>query len=267
MTAGAESGDRDGRTGGPAIGIGTANLRSLGRRSSIPEVAALLRTAVEIGATTIDTADTYGAGSAERALSSAARSVRGGDLRIITKGGYVFPDLPGPLRALNQPAKRAARTLRPQQRFDAQHLRRAWTASRTRLGDLPVHAYCLHNPPRAVLETGDAVRTLQALQEAGAFRLVGVSVDDTDDAAVLPDLTGIGLVELSAHTWLALPSTARERLRAAGVEVVVNRALHLDPDPTTALRTLTGMDHSPDVIVVGTRNPAHLRSAVEAVAR
>lgn len=257
----------DERGDGIRVGIGTANLRSLGRRSSIAAITALLETAIDIGATTIDTADTYGAGSAERALAAASVEMDAASLQIITKGGYVFPDLPGPLQPLNQPVKRATRAFRPKQRFDAPYLRRAWAASRRRLRSLPVHAYCLHNPPSSVLVDGGAVRTLCALRDAGAFRLVGVSVDDTDDATLLPGLEGIGLIELSAHTWLELPRNARERLRERGVEVVVNRALHLHPDPATALRMLAEMDQVPDVIVVGTRSPAHLTSAVETVQR
>ncbi|MFD1720170.1 aldo/keto reductase [Amnibacterium endophyticum] len=248
------------------IGVGTANLRSLGRRSSIRDVATLLRAAVELGATTIDTADTYGAGSAERALAAAAAGVGSRDLRVITKGGYVFPDLPMPLRPLNQPAKKLVGALVPRQRFDAAHLRRAWSASRERLQGLPVHAYCLHNPPASVLRAGEAVQVLDSLRASGAFDMVGVSVDDTADAALLPDLDGLGLVELSAHTWRELPAAARARLKGRGIEIVINRALHLHPDPATALQMLTAMDQAPDVIIVGTRNPAHLAAAVEAVA-
>lgn len=245
-------------------GIGTSNLRSLGRRATLADIEALLQAAADSGVRYIDTADTYGAGSAERALGTAARrspQLRAAvdRFRVITKGGYRFPDLPGPLRALNQPAKRAQRLRGTRTRFDAGYLKDALHASRTRLGVLDVYAYCLHNPSSAVLEEGSAVAALSRFKEVGAVRRVGVSVDEFDDAVTAAELE-IDLLELPAEAYLALPEAAAARLRLNGVEIVVNRVSALDPDPAVALRRLRSLAHPPDVALVGTRSPAHLRA-------
>ncbi|WP_375400953.1 aldo/keto reductase [uncultured Amnibacterium sp.] len=255
----------NGKDGIVETGIGTSNLRSLGRRATIAEVTTLLDTALDIDVRYIDTADTYGAGSAERALGTAVKrsprlATAAHRFRIITKGGYRFPDLPRPFRGLNQLTKRARSVLGTPMRFDTDYLERALRASRNRLGGLPIYAYCLHNPPSAVLEDGSAVKALARLRESRAFTKVGVSIDEFDDAVTVARLVDVDLLELPAAAYVALPRPVLERLRASGVEIVVNRVSALDQDPAVALRRLRTLDLAPHVAVVGTRNPAHLRA-------
>ena len=252
------------------IGLGTSNLRSLGRRAPLAAIVDLLEAGSRSGVRLIDTADTYGAGSAERSLAAAVRrssllTAERAQLQIVTKIGYRTPDLPGPLQVLNQPAKKLVQRSKRPQAFDGPSLRRAWAGSRRRLGDLPVHACCLHNPAREVLVDGEALAAVIALQQAGEFRSAGVSVDDPSGAAMLADLDGLGLVELPAALWMTLPIGDRERLRARGVEVVVNRVTAVDADPVAALRRLLLSEMPPDVAVIGTRNAAHLVADAEAV--
>lgn len=254
------------------IGVGTSTLRSLGRRAPLADVVRLLETAHGAGVRYIDTADTYGAGSSERALADAVQrspALRrsAGSFRVITKIGYRTPDLPGPLRALNQVVKKLVQRGGAQQAFDERSLRAAWAASRRRLRSLPVHACCLHNPPQAVLESGDAVRALTRLREQGGFTHVGVSVDDVASVEAVSRLDAVTLIELPAEAWVGLSAELRTRFEQRGVEVVVNRVTALDRDPVAALRALASAAQPPAVAVVGTRSAEHLVADAEAVRR
>ncbi|RIX26091.1 aldo/keto reductase [Amnibacterium setariae] len=251
------------------IGVGTSTLRSLGRRAPIAAVVRLLETADRAGVRYIDTADTYGAGSAERAIAGAVRRSSAlrdsaSPFRVITKIGYRTPDLPGPLRLLNQPVKKVVQR-GAQQAFDASSLMVAWAGSRRRLAQLDVHACCLHNPSREVLESGDALRVLGRLHARGAFHHVGISVDDISTVDLVSRLDGVGLVELPAEAWTTVAPEVRSRFLNRGTEVVVNRVTALDRDPVVALRALAAGPQPPTVAVVGTRDPDHLVADAEAV--
>ncbi|GAA4753337.1 hypothetical protein GCM10025783_27790 [Amnibacterium soli] len=252
------------------IGVGTSTLRSLGRRAPLAAVVRLLETADRAGVRYIDTADTYGAGSAERAISAAVRrspALRASatPFRVITKIGYRTPDLPGPLRVLNQPAKKLVQRGEEHQAFDARSLTAAWAGSQRRLSPLQVHACCLHNPSQEVLEGGEALGTLRRLQTQGGFALVGVSIDDVDTVDLVSRLEGVGLVELPAEAWTGIAPEVRDRFLERGTEVVVNRVTALDRNPVAALRGLARSPHPPAVAVVGTRDPDHLVADAEAV--
>lgn len=116
----------------------------------------VLRQAVELGVTCIDTADSYGPGVSEELIAEAL-SPYPEDLVIATKGG-LMRDGPGRWRRYGRP----------------EHLRQACEQSLRRLGLEQVPLYQLHAVDPAVpLE--DSLGALVELQREGKIRHVGLS--------------------------------------------------------------------------------------------
>jgi pyridoxine 4-dehydrogenase len=124
----------------------------------------LLRRAVELGVTFIDTADSYGPGVSEELIAEALAPYRDG-LVIATKGGLTRPG-PGEWRPDGRPT----------------HLRAACEASLKRLRTDRIDLYQLHSPdPRVPLD--DSVGALVELQREGKIRYIGVSNVDVSELA------------------------------------------------------------------------------------
>lgn len=125
----------------------------------------VLRRAVELGVTLIDTADAYGPEVNEYEIAAALRPYRG--LLIATKGGLVREG-PGVWTADGRP----------------EHLRRAIANSLRRLGVEAIDLYQLHVPDSRVPFL-DSVGELARAQEQGLIREIGlsnVSVEQLDAA-------------------------------------------------------------------------------------
>jgi pyridoxine 4-dehydrogenase len=120
------------------------------------EARAVLRRAVELGITLIDTADAWGPGVSEELIAEVLFPYPQG-LVITTKGGIVSPS--------------------PDQRVPdgrPEHLRAALEGSLRRLRLERIDLYLLHRPdPNVPLE--DSVGTLAELQRAGKIRHIGLS--------------------------------------------------------------------------------------------
>jgi aryl-alcohol dehydrogenase-like predicted oxidoreductase len=140
------------------------------------DAEAVLRRALEIGVTVIDTADAYGAGRMERLAGKLAKDHP--DLVIVTKGG---------LDRLTDPARR---------HFDAAYLEGALERSLKRLGMEAIPVYLLHNPTIETLETGEAVETMERFKKAGKIRHWGVAAGDEDIARLSID-RGAEVLELA----------------------------------------------------------------------
>ncbi len=124
----------------------------------------LLRRAVELGVTFIDTADAYGPGVSEELIAEALAPYADG-LVIGTKGGLTRPG-PGEWRRDGRPA----------------HLRAACEASLKRLRTDRIDLYQLHSPdPRVPLK--DSIGALVELQREGKIRHIGVSNVDISELA------------------------------------------------------------------------------------
>src|SRR5580693_7602504 len=120
------------------------------------EAIRVLRRAVELGVTLIDTADSYGPNVSEELIAEALHPYPDG-LVIATKGGKVRP---GPGRWVDDG--------RPE------HLREACEGSLRRLRLDRIDLYQLHAPDRNVpLET--SVNALKKLQDDGKIRHIGLS--------------------------------------------------------------------------------------------
>ena len=116
----------------------------------------VLRRAVELGVTLIDTADSYGPNVSEELIAEALHPYPAG-LVIATKGGKVRP---GPGQWVDDG--------RPE------HLREACEGSLRRLRLERIDLYQLHAPDRKVpLE--ESLAALKALQDEGKVRHIGVS--------------------------------------------------------------------------------------------
>src|SRR6516162_47428 len=120
------------------------------------EAMRVVRRAVELGVTLIDTADSYGPEVSERLIAQALSPYRWG-LVIATKGGYTRP---GPGRWVPDG--------RPE------HLKFACEGSLRRLRLDRIDLYQMHVPdPRIPIE--DSIGALAELRDAGKIRYVGVS--------------------------------------------------------------------------------------------
>jgi pyridoxine 4-dehydrogenase len=120
------------------------------------EAMRVVRRAVELGVTLIDTADSYGPEVSERLIAQALSPYRQG-LVIATKGGYARP---GPGRWVPDG--------RPE------HLKFACEGSLRRLRLDRIDLYQMHVPdPRIPIE--DSIGALAQLRDAGKIRYVGVS--------------------------------------------------------------------------------------------
>jgi len=128
------------------------------------EALRVLRRAVDLGVTFIDTADSYGPGVSEELIAEALAPY-GNGLVIATKGGLTRSG-PGEWRRDGRPA----------------HLRAACAASLKRLQVDRIELYQLHSPdPRVPLE--DSVGALLDLQREGKIRHIGVSNVDASELA------------------------------------------------------------------------------------
>lgn len=250
------------------LGLGTSTIRSLGRRASQTEVDRLIAGARALGVRYFDTADSYGAGSAERALGKALRrsDAAGGvaPARVISKTGYRFVDLPGPVRALNQPAKKLLQAVGARYSFPADAMGRRLRRSLARLRTDRVYAYCLHNPPRPVLERPAIAPLLASLRRAGGADGIGVSTDWDSLDLVGDFLADIDLLEVPASLYLARGDFFERAAAEHGVEVVVNQVSRVAASVPEGVARLAALRSPPAVVLVGTRSLEHLEEALRA---
>ena len=141
------------------LALGTWGLSGDGY-GPVPEAEqeAVLRRALEMGFTLIDTADAYADGHMEELIG---RAIAGrDDVVVVTKGG----------------TDRAASPAR--KRFDPAFLRNSVEGSLARLGRERIEVYLLHNPSESALTNSGAVDTAIELKKEGKIGQWGVSVGD-----------------------------------------------------------------------------------------
>jgi pyridoxine 4-dehydrogenase len=160
------------------LGFGAMRLTGEGVWGPPPDRQAahrVLRRAVELGVTCIDTADAYGPAVNEELIAEALAPYPP-DLVIATKGGLVRPG-PGRWHADGRP----------------QHLRAACEASLRRLRLEQIPLYQLHSPdPEVPLE--ESVGTLAELRAEGKIAQVGISnvtVDQAETAAAIVPVASV----------------------------------------------------------------------------
>ncbi|HYA44334.1 MAG TPA: aldo/keto reductase, partial [Acidimicrobiales bacterium] len=160
-----------------ALGLGTwaigglmtgADGRDTGWGAVDDDVSvAALRRAFELGVTLYDTADTYGAGHAEKILSQALGAHRE-EIVVATKFGWTFDE--GVRRGIGMDVSPA-------------YMRHALEASLRRLGTDWVDLYQLHVGELGDPEADEVAATLEQLLKQGKIRAFGWSTDNPERAA------------------------------------------------------------------------------------
>lgn len=140
------------------------------------EAELVLRRAIDMGFTLVDTADAYGAGRMERLCGKLAKEHP--ELVVVTKGGT------------------DRRTDPPRKCFAADYLRGAVERSCKRLGRDALQVYLLHCPTPETLHGGEAVTTLETLKQEGKIEHWGVAAGDEDVARSAIEL-GAEVIELA----------------------------------------------------------------------
>ena len=136
----------------------------------------VLRRAVEMGFTLIDTADAYGGGRMELLVGKLLKDHP--DLVVVTKGGV-------------------DRTTDPTRKtFDPIYLRGAVERSCKRLGVEALPVFMLHHPTPDAIYAGEAVETVLALKAEGKVLHWGVAAGDEDVARAAID-KGAEVLELA----------------------------------------------------------------------
>jgi aryl-alcohol dehydrogenase-like predicted oxidoreductase len=212
------------------------------------EALRVLRRAVELGVTLIDTADSYGPDVSEELIAEALYPYPDG-LVIATKGGKVRP---GPGQWVDDG--------RPE------HLREVCEGSLRRLRLERIDVYQLHAPDRNV-PFEESVGALKELQDAGKIRHIGVSnisVDELERAEkIVPIVSAQNLYHADERSSDDVLAACEER----GIPFLpwfplgAGRAA----SPVDALVEL--LDRSPVMLPIpGTSSVAHLEENMRAAA-
>jgi aryl-alcohol dehydrogenase-like predicted oxidoreductase len=260
------------------LGLGGSKFGSFANPASGADSERLVRTALDLGVTVIDTASIYGQGDSERIIGRAIAGRRDTAF-VVTKGGQTFSTKYRVLRAA-KPLIRAVLARRggagnavTAQRADA--ISADWRprtvvasleASLRRLRTDRVEAFLLHSPPAHVAADAELSLALVAARASGKALRIGVSCDDlaTLDAAL--DQPGYDVLELPWDVLTVLGPRA-DTIRARGHLVLAREVVTLQPGLTPAQAVARAIAHpTVDCTVVGTGKPEHLR-ALAAIAR
>ena len=248
--------------------LGFGALRILGRGSLGPpgdraRAISVLRHAVELGVTLIDTADSYGPGVSEELIAEALHPYPAG-LVIATKAGFIRPG--GLWVARGRPA----------------HLREALEGSLRRLRVDRIDLYQLHTvDPRVPIE--ESIGTFAERQAQGKIRHIGVSnvsVDELRRAQAVARIVSVqneySLAEresdevvdacarhgLGFLPWAPLAGARRGR-KALSAKLHQIAAKHAATPAQVSLAWL--LRRSPAMLPIpGTGSPAHLEENVAA---
>jgi aryl-alcohol dehydrogenase-like predicted oxidoreductase len=206
----------------------------------------VLRRAVELGVTLVDTADIYGAGRSEEIIAEALHPYPD-DLVIATKAG------------LGWGLQDRIRDGRPE------HLRSACEASLRRLKLERIDLYQLHrHDPEVPIE--ESVGALEELRAQGKIRLIGLSNVSVAQLRAAQSVARIVSVQNEFNRGLLTSEPVLEACEADGVAFLpwgpLGEGLR---DPADELRWL--LDRSPVILPIpGTSKVAHLEANMRAVA-
>jgi aryl-alcohol dehydrogenase-like predicted oxidoreductase len=206
----------------------------------------VLRRAVELGVTLIDTADIYGAGRSEETIAEALHPYPEG-LVIASKGG------------LGYGLQDRIRDARPE------YLRRACDASLRRLKLDRIDLYQLHRPdPEVPIE--ESVGALEQLRQEGKIRLIGLSNVSVPQLRAAQSVTRIVSVQNEYNRGLLTSEPVLDACEAEGIAFFpwspLGESLR---EPVYELRWL--LDRSVVMLPIpGTSKVAHLEENMRAVA-
>lgn len=158
------------------IGLGCNNF---GRRIDRAATRRVIDSALDVGATFFDTADTYGGGDSERFIGDALAGRRD-RVVLATKFGQ-DASVPGPGGS-------------------REHLRAAIDASLERLGTTMVDLYYYHRPDR-VTPLAETLGVMQEIVDEGKVRWLGLS---NVTAAQLREAAGTGITVVAVQNYYSL---------------------------------------------------------------
>jgi pyridoxine 4-dehydrogenase len=210
------------------------------------EGARVLRRALELGVTLIDTANIYGAGVSEEVIAEALYPYPE-NLVITTKGG------------LGWGLQARVRDGRPE------HLREALDASLRRLRLERIDLYQLHrHDPEVPIE--ESIGALEQLRQEGKIRLIGVSNFSLDQLRRAQAVTTISSVQNQYNRGLLISEDVLAACEAQGIGFMPYSPLGEGlRDAAYELRWL--LDRSPVMLPIpGTSSVAHLEDNMLAVA-
>jgi aryl-alcohol dehydrogenase-like predicted oxidoreductase len=253
------------------LGLGGSRFGSFNNPAPAADSERLVRAALDLGVTLVDTADIYGQGDSERIIGRALAGRRDAAY-VVTKAGQTFaaryrllrPAKPV-LRALL--ARRRRGTLVSAQRANAMGndwrpaaIAAALDGSLRRLRTDRVDAFLLHSPPAAIAGDPALADAVARLRDAGKARAIGVSCDDLpalDAALAQPAWT---VLELPWAVVVALGDRAAT-IRARGITILA-REVVTQQHPLAPLDAVANALAHPaiDSIVVGTGAIDHLRA-------
>ena len=223
--------------------LGFGAMRVVGDRE---EGVRVVRRAVDLGVTLIDTADIYGAGVSEEVVAEALHPYPDGVV-VATKGG------------LGYGLQDRIRDGRPV------HLREACDASLRRLKLERIDLYYLHrHDPEVPVE--ESIGALEELRSEGKIRLIGVSNFSIGQLRQAQSVTTIAAVQNEYNRGLLTSQDVLEACAAEGIAFVpwspLGESLR---EPAHELRWL--LDRSPVILPIpGTSSVAHLEENMRAVA-
>ena len=210
------------------------------------EGARVLRRALELGVTLIDTANIYGAGVSEEVIAEALYPYPD-QLVITTKGG------------LGWGLQDRIRDGHPE------HLRAALDASLRRLRLERIDLYQLHrHDPEVPIE--ESIGALEELRQEGKIRLIGVSNFSLEQLRVAQTVTKISSVQNQYNRGLLIADEVLNACEADGIAFMpwspLGEGLR---EPAYELRWL--LDRSPVMVPIpGTSSVEHLEENMLAVA-
>jgi aryl-alcohol dehydrogenase-like predicted oxidoreductase len=204
------------------LGLGTGRLASLGSGNTAASAARLIDAAHDLGVNVIDTADSYGSTDCERLLGDLLASRRN-RFHIVTKGGHVVADLPGPFRRLNQFAKKGLQTVGRDQNFDPGRIAKAIDGSLGRLRVDVIDYYLLHWPTAADVGNEKLIDALRDAQTAGKVRHFGISSNEPEVLRMAVRIPGCTLIETAINPIShATNAPVLAEIDAAGLGVIAN---------------------------------------------
>lgn len=262
----------------PAFGLGCARIGSLGNSDSAADSIALIRGAMAMGVTLLDTANIYGQGDSERVIGRAIAGMRD-EAFVVTKGGLSFsrrmlllrPFKPLLRRVLMQRKMIDAVVKQRAGQMRANHRAASIVASLDhslrRLRTDRVDAFLLHSPAADVLALPDAADALARIRASGRAARVGVACDDL---AALEAALAIGDVEILELPWDVIARIADGPVAAAiaarGIAVIAREVLRFQPgvDPVRA----SANAHATPIVsstLIGSRRLDRVRAIFEGV--
>ena len=227
------------------LGFGALRLVGLDELAA----TAVLRRALELGVTLVDTADVYGPEENELQVAAALHPYPEGVV-IATKGGITYDAAAG-----------RSRDGRPE------YLRTACEASLRRLRVERIDVYQLHrHDPDVPIE--ESVGGLADLQTEGKIRHIGLSNVSVDQLTRARAVAEIATVQNEYSRWFRLSEEVLEACEEHGIGFMAWGPLGDSPyrDPAFELRWL--LDRSPVMLPIpGTSSVEHLEENMRAARR